>query len=111
MQVPVISQARLQESVIQTCFSKTLQSTLAGGRIQDVKRLLDEHFSSVAKEDFIWLQELREHGYETEEIGQFLVPEQNDSPWFYFEARKLPREAVVLGHHDDLFVHTGGREV
>jgi len=46
--VPCISEEQLQEFVNSDVSPQTLQSTLAGGRIEDVKRLLDEHFSSVA---------------------------------------------------------------
>lgn len=46
--MPVISQAKLQVSVNLDVSPQMLQSTLASGRMEDVKRLLDEHFSSVA---------------------------------------------------------------
>ncbi|KFY80888.1 hypothetical protein V499_00298 [Pseudogymnoascus sp. VKM F-103] len=109
--VPAISQDKLRESVNSDVSPETMQSTLAGGRIEDIKRLLDQHFNAVAKEDFIWLQELREHGYETEEIAQLLATEQNDSPWIYFEPRHLPREVIIPDHHEAFCVHMGGQEV
>lgn len=111
MQVPVISQENLQEFFNSDVSPQTLQSTLTGGRIEDVKRLLDEHLSSVAKGDFIWLQELREHGYEPQEIAKLLATEQNVSPWIYFEPRELPREAIIPDYHEAFCVHTGGHEV
>jgi hypothetical protein len=74
---------------------ETLKSALNSARFEEVKMLVDKHFSSVAKGDFIWLLELREHKYTTEEIAQLLVAEQQDSPWIYFEARNLPREAII----------------
>ena len=49
---------KLQEFVNSNVSPQTLQSNLASGRIEDAKRLLDRHFGSVAKGDFIWLQEL-----------------------------------------------------
>ncbi|KFY16125.1 hypothetical protein V492_01542 [Pseudogymnoascus sp. VKM F-4246] len=108
---PAISQDTLGESVDSDVSPETLQSTLASGIIEDIKRLLDQHFSSVAKEDFVWLQELREHGYGTEEIAQLLANEQNDSPWIYFEPRHIPRGAITPDHHEASCVHMGGHEV
>jgi hypothetical protein len=105
-----VSEEKPRESVNLEISPQTLQSTLADDRIEDVKMLLDEHFSSVAQEDFKWLRELREHSYSTEEIAQLLGAEQNDSPWIYFEARELPREAIIPGHHEVGCVHMGGQE-
>ncbi|KAE9363004.1 hypothetical protein N431DRAFT_449826 [Stipitochalara longipes BDJ] len=88
-----------------------LKSALASASLEEVKTLLDEHFSSVAKGDFIWLLELREHNYTTEEIAQLLADEQNDSPWICFEPRELPSESIIPGYHQLFCVHTGGRDI
>jgi hypothetical protein len=90
---------------------ETLKLALASASFEEVKTLMDEHFSSVAKGDFIWLLELREHNYTTEEITQLLTAERNDSPWIYFEPRELPREAIIPEHHHLFCVHTGGQDV
>ena len=90
LQAPAISEDKLQEFVNSDVSPQMLQSTLAGGTFGDVRRLLDEHSTSVTEGDLIRPQELREHGYETEEIAQLLVTDQNDSPWIYFQPGKLP---------------------
>ncbi|KAF2184514.1 hypothetical protein K469DRAFT_175914 [Zopfia rhizophila CBS 207.26] len=101
----------LREFVKPDIFPETLEASLSGGRVEEVKRLLDEHFGSVARGEFIWLLELRDHGYKTEEIAQLLMNEKNDSPWIYFEPRDLPREAIIPSHHQPFCVHTGGQDV
>lgn len=85
-----------------------LELSLYNGNIGKTKSLLDNHFESVAKGEFIWLNELREHGYGTEEISKLLFNEKNDSPWIYIEPKDIPPVSIVQGHHQQLCVHTGG---
>jgi hypothetical protein len=90
---------------------ETLRSVLASGNLDNVQRLLDEHFDSVADEDFVWLLELRQHEYTTEEIARLLINEQNESPWIYFDPQIIPTAPAIRDHHQPLCVHTGGRDV
>ena len=84
---------------------------LASNSVEAVQKELDENFDSVAKEDFLWIQELQLHGYTTEEIAALLITEKHDSPWIYFESRQYPIETIILSHHVPFCVHQEGQDV
>ncbi|CZR54710.1 uncharacterized protein PAC_04594 [Phialocephala subalpina] len=104
----VQSISRNDKQAIHEISSQTLRIALASQELQPVKNLLDDHFSLVAKGDFEWLPELRDHGYSTDEIAQLLLDEETDSPWIFFEPRILAKEEIILDHHQPYCVHFGG---
>ncbi|KAH8593155.1 hypothetical protein B0O99DRAFT_673995 [Bisporella sp. PMI_857] len=87
---------------------ENLQKVIHSGKIDDVEQLLNNHFDSVAQGIFAWLQELRQHGYETNKIAQLLVTEQNESPWIYFKPKQFSQAAIIRDHHEPFCVHSGG---
>ncbi|KAH7310302.1 hypothetical protein BKA65DRAFT_165419 [Rhexocercosporidium sp. MPI-PUGE-AT-0058] len=89
--------------------SRTLKSAIASGELEHVKTVLDHQFDAAAQGNFEWLSEFRDHGYSTNEIAQFLVDEETDSPWILLEPRTLPRKPIIPNHHQPFCVHTGGK--
>ena len=85
----------------------TLQGALASGDFKVVQKLLVKDFDHVAKDEYLWLQELDEMGYTRGEIAEVLLEKTNDTPWIYFEQQKISSTKITPGLHMQACVHRG----
>lgn len=86
-----------------------LRSALDTGEKKIVQILLVDHFDVVATEEFAWLHELQEHGYDKLEMVEVLL-QRKDSPWIYVQPRQ-PWPLATREHHEPFCVHSGGLEI
>lgn len=82
-----------------------LESALATGVIESVRRLLQDDFDAMAQGEFEWLTELQEHGYSIHEIAQLLIDEKINSPWILLERKDFQRASMATNYHQPSCVH------
>ncbi|KUJ12830.1 uncharacterized protein LY89DRAFT_737737 [Mollisia scopiformis] len=95
-------------------YTRGLDSALASGNLESVLTFLSDHFELMAKGDYVWLLELRDHGYTVEEISRLLIDERQDSPWIFFQPSTLPKLSTKLildDYHQPSCVHMIGQDL
>jgi hypothetical protein len=61
--------------------------------------LLDTQFRQAASGDYVWIKELKEIGYSNTDIAQLLHEKAHDSPWIYFDPKRIPFAKSRPDHH------------
>ncbi|MCJ1399545.1 hypothetical protein MMC11_002747 [Xylographa trunciseda] len=81
--------------------------------VQMVQDILTYSFADVARDDYYWLHELVEMGYQYPDIAQLLVLEKRESPWIFIKIKPTERlrSTFVVDLHQAFCVHQGGNEL
>ena len=72
--------------------SMTLTAALEAGNTTLIRRMIVNDFETHANGEFLWLQDLKDAGFNCNEIADILIEDLTDAPWIRF---KLPEQLVL----------------
>jgi hypothetical protein len=106
-----VSKENLRKSAHPTADPDALRNAVERFDVQAVQNLLTQAFTDVARDNFVWLHELVEIGYEYQDIANLLVDEKKDSPWIFIEPPERSQSTIIVDLHQPFCVHQGGNEL
>jgi hypothetical protein len=89
LQTEVTDNMGISASKKQRMATEKLGEVLKQGGFDEVWKLLENHFETAAIEDFSWLHELKEAGYNSKEMAELLYDKTNNSPWIFSERQPM----------------------
>ncbi|GAB1311784.1 hypothetical protein MFIFM68171_01994 [Madurella fahalii] len=83
----------------------TISETLTYPDATLLRVFLETRFNEAASGKYAWIADLKEVGYNHEEIAELLYERAHDSPWIFFEPTHIPPRDVLPSHHLEGCVH------
>lgn len=77
----------------------TLAAALDASNTKLVRRMVVNDFELHANGEFLWLQDLKDTGFNNHEIADVLIEELIDAPWIHYKSPEQPALEIKPGKH------------